>query len=328
MDSRDFPYPTELQRTRELELIGHDGRALRRGLTAGEQHRLLRGIYVSAPLWAASDDDARYLMRIQAAVLTRRSRPVLSHLSAARIWGLPVLGRWPTQVHLRCSGGATRHARNGIVWHYDSIDDDEIVEIDGLLVTSRLRTMVDLARTERFASVIVALDAGLRAPFLLPNGSRERDVSAEELQEAVARLGTVRGCRGAGLAAAFADGQSGSAGESVSRANIYLAGLPAPELQVAYPRPDGGEDKVDFTWNARHHVRRLTLLGEFDGKVKYTRAQYMGGRTIQEVVWDEKVREDRLRAPVRGMVRWLWDVAVSPVRLRALLTATGLRPER
>ncbi|TFC41835.1 hypothetical protein [Cryobacterium shii] len=287
---------------------------------------------MSSPVWAAADDDARYLLRIQAVVLTRRSRPVLSHLSAARIWGLPVLGRWPAEVHLMCGGDAHRHARNGVVWHYDRIDDDEVVEINGFLVTSRLRTMVDLARTERFAAAVVALDAGLRTPFVLPSGSREQDITHAEFQEAVTRLGAVRGCRGARLAAAFADGQSGSAGESVSRANIYLAGLPAPELQVAYLRPAGGEDKVDFRWHARHNVRRVTLLGEFDGKVKYTRDQYMAGRTIQEVVWDEKVREDRLRAPAggpdRGMVRWLWDVAVSPVRLRAVLIGAGLRPER
>ncbi|HSP75189.1 MAG TPA: hypothetical protein VLO31_03105 [Cryobacterium sp.] len=328
MDNRDFPYPTALELTRERVLVGLDGRALRRSRANGDQNRLLRGVYVPAPVWAAADDDTRYLMRIQAVVLTRQARPVLSHLSAARLWGLPVLGRWPTDVHLLVREGANRRATNGVIWHYGQITDGDVCEVDGFLVTSRLRTLVDLARTEPFAAAVAALDAGLRAPFLLPSGHRAALITQPELREAVERLGTARGCRGARLAADFADGESGSPGESASRANIYLSGMPAPELQVAYPKPGGGEDKVDFTWDAKLHVRRRTLLGEFDGKVKYTRDQYLAGRSIQDVVWDEKVREDRLRAPDRGMARWLWDVAVSPARIRAVLIGAGLRPER
>ena len=328
MDNHDFASPTALELTREQVLVGLDGRALRRSSLHGDHARLLRGVYVPAPVWAAADDDARYLLRIQAVAVTRQARPVLSHLSAARLWGLPVLGRWPTDVHLLVRDGANRQAKNGIIWHYGRITDDEISEIDGLLVTSRLRTLVDLARTERFASAVTALDAGLRAPFILPNGHRDATIGQEELREAVDRLGTARGCRGARLAANFADGDSESPGESASRANIYLSGMPAPELQVTYPKPGGGEDRVDFTWDAKHHVRRRVLLGEFDGKVKYTRDRYLAGRPIQEVVWEEKVREDRLRAPDRGMSRWLWDVAVSPVRIRAVLIGAGLRPER
>ena len=328
VDIYDFPSPPSLKLTREQVLVGLDGRALRRSGLNGAHTTLLRGVYVPAPVWAAADDDARYLLRIQAVALTRHARPVLTHLSAARLWGLPVLGRWPTDVHLLVRDGANRQKKNGIIWHYGQITDGEIAEVDGLLVTSRLRTLVDLARTERFASAVTALDAGLRAPFILPDGQRDAIITREEVREAVDRLGAVRGCRGARLAADFADGDSESPGESASRANIYLSGMPAPVLQVAYPKPGGGEDRVDFTWEAKHHVRRRVLLGEFDGLVKYTRDQYLDGRSIQDVVWGEKVREDRLRAPDRGMARWLWAVAVSPARIRAVLTEAGLRPGR
>lgn len=328
MDTRDFLHPTALSLTRRRSLVGLDGRDLRRGRERGEQVRLLRGVYVPADVWEAADDDEHYLMRIQAAVLTRRSQPVLSHHSAARVWGLPILGRWPAEVHFLLPAGAKRRTHARVVWHYDTFRDDEVVELDGYLVTSRLRTMVDLARTTPFASAVATLDAGLRAPYLLPDGGRSETIAKEELQEAVARRGSARGCRAARVAADFADGESGSTGESVSRANIHLSGMPAPLLQVVYPIPGGGEDRVDFTWEARHHIRQVTLLGEFDGKVKYTRDQYLAGRTIEDVVWIEKVREDRLRAPNRGMARWLWAVAVSPTRLRTLLIAAGLRPER
>lgn len=328
MDSRDLPTQAELELTRDQALVGLDGRALRRAHQNGEKNRLSRGVYLSARVWDAADDDARYLLRVKSVVLTRQARPVLSHFSAARVWGIPILGSWPREVHLMARDGGTRGSKYGIVWHHDSLPDGEVTDIDGFLVTSRLRTLVDLARSTRFLSAVVSLDAGLSAAYRLPDGQRDRDIAKGELIEAVARLGSVRGCRGARLAAGFADGLSGSPGESASRANIFLCGFPAPLLQVSYPRIEGGEDIVDFTWEARHHVRGIPILGEFDGKVKYTRNQYTHGLPIEEIVWREKVREDRLRAPGRGMVRWLWDVALNPVALRARLIDAGLRPER
>jgi hypothetical protein len=126
----------------------------------------------------------------------------------------------------------------------------------------------------------------------------------------------------------FADGRSGSTGESVSRVNIHVSGFPPPELQVPFLNADGREDIVDFFWEARHTRQLMPLLGEFDGKVKYTRAEYTRGLPIEEVVWAEKIREDRLRGPGRSMVRWLWRTALSPERLRATLLDAGLRPER
>ena len=328
MDSSDLACETKLELTRDQSLVGLDGRSLRRAHRNGAKYRLTRGVYVQSGAWNSADDDERYLLRISAAVLTRRARPVLSHFSAARVWGIPILGFWPSEVHLMAGGGGTRESRYGIVWHHDALRDEEVTEIDGFLVTSRLRTLVDLARSTRFLSAVVSLDAGLSPAYRLPNGKRDHEIAKDELVEAVARLGSVRGCRGARLAADFADGQSGSAGESVSRANIFLCGFPAPLLQVPYPRPDGSDDITDFTWEPRHNVHGIPLLGEFDGRVKYTRNVYTHGLPIEEIVWREKVREDRLRAPDRGMVRWLWDVALNPVGLRARLIAAGLRPGR
>ena len=229
--------------------------------------------------------DTRDFLHPTALSLTRRSQPVPPHHSAARVWGLPILGRWPAEVHFLLPAGAKRRTHARVVWPYDNFRDDEVVESDDYLVTSRLRTMVDLARATPFASAVTTLDAGLRAPYLMPDGERSETIAREELQEAVARLGSARGCPASRVAAGFADGQSGSTGESVSRANIHLSGRPAPILLVVYPFP-------------------------------------AAART------GSKVREDRLRAPNRAMVRRLRAVLVSPTRLRTLLIAAGLRPER
>lgn len=321
------PHAAEPQLLRTRGLEERDGRALRRGYELGEQNRLRRGFYIPSQRWEEVDDDARYLMRIKSVMMSRKTEPVLSHASAARIWGLPVVGLWPVDVHLTVRGTTTRESKAGIIWHHDRITDAEVVSVDGMLVTSLLRTLVDIARSAQFIDAVVALDAGLRGPLHLPDGGPGHAVTAEQLTDAVYRLGSARGSRGARSAVKFADGRSGSAGESVSRVNIHVTGFPPPELQVPFRTSDGREDIVDFAWEARHTRQQMPLLGEFDGKVKYTRAQYAKGRTMEEIVWAEKVREDRLRAPGRGMVRWLWATAVNPDLLRVALLNAGLRPK-
>jgi hypothetical protein len=325
MDSDTTSPLTGLHFTRDQ--LGHDGRARRRERERGDAERLRRGIYVSHSIWANADADAQYLMRIHAAALSRQTPAVVSHVSAALIWGLPILGQWPTEVHLQGGSGQTRTSKNSIAWHHDPLPDDDVTELGGLLVTTRLRTMVDLARSQPFRSAVISLDAGLQEQFSLPGGALVSAISRDEVAERVLQLGSKRGARRARLAVGFADARSGSVGESLSRTGILLAGMPLPELQVVYPHAFG-EDRVDFRWKRRFHARRIPLLGEFDGEVKYTRAEFMGGRTIDEVVWAEKRREDRLRAPGRVMVRWLWADALHPGRLRALLLNAGLRPNR
>ena len=71
-------------------------------------------------------------------------------------------------------------------------------------------------------------------------------------------LGSARGARRAHRAAEFADERSGSVGESLSRTGILLAGMPLPDLQVEYPHA-AGEDRMDFRWKRRFHVKRIPL---------------------------------------------------------------------
>jgi hypothetical protein len=83
-------------------------------------------------------------------------------------------------------------------------------------------------------------------------------------------------------------------------------------------RPEGGFDYPDFEWD--------DVFGEFDGYAKYTRDEYTNGREMAEIVWEEKLREDRLRETGKRVCRWTWDVARSPSALEARLRAAGLTP--
>ncbi len=95
-----------------------------------------------------------------------------------------------------------------------------------------------------------------------------------------------------------------------------------PSLQHRFPRRGGGWWFVDFYWE------QFNLVGEFDGLGKYRRAEWRNGRSAEQVVIDEKLREDELRALGPRVVRWGWDIARSPRSLGALLAAAGLPTAR
>ena len=77
------------------------------------------------------------------------------------------------------------------------------------------------------------------------------------------------------------------------------AGLPAPRLQREYCARSGVY-RVDFDWGAK-------LVGEFDGMVKYGRLR-PSEKTVADVVLQEKLREDEIRALGPVVVRWTWSM--------------------
>lgn len=75
---------------------------------------------------------------------------------------------------------------------------------------------------------------------------------------------------------------------------------------------------TDFFW------KEFDLVGEFDGKEKYFRDDWAGGKSPGERVYAEKRREDGLRALGLRVVRWTWTEAINPSRLRDCLLRAGL----
>ena len=94
----------------------------------------------------------------------------------------------------------------------------------------------------------------------------------------------------------FADGAAESPLESRSRVAFAGGGLPAPALQALILLRDGGRARVDFLW------AQWRIIGEADGRLKIQRP---------EDLWDEKLREDRLRELGYEVVRWTWDEIVN-----------------
>jgi hypothetical protein len=286
-----------------------------RDAAAGRETRIARGAYVETPLWTQLGQRERYLLRIRAVAATRRRSMVLSHWSAAAIHGLPIVGAWPTAVHTIVGPVSGGRSRNGVVKHALALDDQDVAEVDGLLVTSVARTVLDMAIS---ADPLTAVATADRALLVDRFHRRPPLASREDLVDVWNRAMPFRGHRRAEHVIEFGETRAESALESVSRVNMWVSGCPRPVLQQSFSDADGYIGDTDFFWPD------LQLAGEADGAVKYLNEEMRGGRSAEQVVLDEKDREDRIRALRTGMTRWGWSIGVNPAALRVHLMRAGL----
>lgn len=286
------------------------GRALSRGVARGTHLRLRRGVHVEAAVWRRLTKEERLLLRIVAIAATAPTRPVLSHWSAALLHGLPIARRAAELVDLAVEGNRNRTVAGARV-HRLALDGDEVVEIDGVLCTSLIRTVVDLARDTGFEEAVVVADVALRV--LGPDGRTRIGDAADRSDR---RRGAVRLQR----VLAFADPRSGSPGESISRVRMDRLGFIRPDLQVPI-ETDGVVEYADFGWD------EVDGAGEFDGEVKYRDERYRGGRDVVEVVIAEKDRENRVRRRRPRFARWVWADLMAG-RLERILRETGIPKRR
>ncbi|QIS15324.1 hypothetical protein [Nocardia arthritidis] len=167
--------------------------------------------------------------------------------------------------------------------------------------------MIDIARTEPFEQAVVVGDSALQA------GKTTRDELMVQLERASHRVGAPAARR----VLSFLDGRAESVGESRSRVALRYSGLPMPESQAWIINPDEGPiARVDFLWPD------LGIVGEFDGMVKYHK-ELRGDITAEQVVVDEKRREDALRALGWFVVRWTWSDLAQPEPLLARIRAAA-----
>lgn len=299
----------------EVREVGGQSRHYR-SANAGDLWRVARGAYL--PNTPRSDDE-RYLAQIRGRSLVARNSPIFSHYSAARVWALPMLGSWPNEVHVEV--GSNRNGRSipGLRRHRSGGAVPAEVR-DGLRVTSLARTVVEVAASSSLRSAIVVVDAALAG---LKNAKGEwvrYPISKDDLAQQIELRETARGARQLAWVLQFGNGLAGSPGESISRLTMHQIGCPAPELQHTFRDQNGAFVATTDFWWPDHN-----LTGEFDGRGKYLRDEFTGGRTPAEVVIDEKLREDALRALGPVMSRWIWEEALSARSLRLKLTRAGLR---
>lgn len=279
--------------------------------------RIRRGYYRAAGDGLTGSE--QYELRLRAAADARHGTLVFSHATAAHLWGCPLLRSDTRLVHATQPGKA-RKTTAGTQIHRTTLPAEHVVELpSGLSVTSEAWTAIQVAADLPLPNVLLPLDHLVRSLNTDPVGDPTGAAVISMLLDLVPR-GMRRRAR-AETHLRLADPRSGSAGEALSRGQMALLRIPRPELQVRFPRiAEPGEDIVDFDWP------ELGVFGEFDGKGKYFREDMTDGRTPEEVLWDEKIREDRVRRHRPRAARWGWDVAMSRDRLARVLAAAGVHP--
>lgn len=233
---------------------------------------------------------------------------VISHESAAVVWGLPSPGRdWhehtPTITLPRSSGYISR-TRTAVYRTAQLPAHHVTTDPNGYEVTSVSRTAVDLARGAPLPQALLVLDAAARllVGAVVAQPRREHYANPRLITAARTSLAEAAGGRGAAAlqaAIALTDPRRESPIESLSAGHFYLAGLPTPEFQ--YPiRTTLGVYFADFYW------KEARLIGEADGGVKYQDR----GEAVRE-----KGREQDLDDLGYRIVRWggrevLWTPSV------------------
>lgn len=130
-------------------------------LRRGELVTIDPGAYIKPADPRLRRPEERHVLQVAAALPRVATDAVVSHQSAAVLYGLPVWNLSLSRVHVtrpRRSGGQ-RTGRLHV--HTAPLDPDEIGMLGGVAVTSAARTLVDLARTIGFEEAVAVLDAAL-----------------------------------------------------------------------------------------------------------------------------------------------------------------------
>ncbi|WP_217182656.1 type IV toxin-antitoxin system AbiEi family antitoxin domain-containing protein [Streptomyces sp. AC495_CC817] len=311
-----------LSRTSQLLESGRSERSIRRAVEEGNLIVVRRGWYVEREDWDAIWPEGRHLLRVLSvhddAV---GGAPVFCGVSAAVVLGLPLYRVRDDRVHMAVRRGSSRSSP-GVLRHETRLGADDVVEVEGMLCTSPDRTAFDLARTLSPEAATAAADAVLRDVAL---GDRSYDEGrAEVWREAImsrALASSARGVRQARRVLDFADGRAESPGESVSRLQLSRLGFRRVRLQVPVVLPGGEECRLDFG------LDDVDSFGEFDGASKYLDPGLRGDRSIDQVVLDEKRREDLIRGITgRRLVRWEHAHIRTAQALGMRLAQFGLHP--
>ena len=302
--------------SRDIVVPGERAEFFRR-VHAGELTTIHRGIFVETARWTRLTTDQRHRALVHAAARYSAQSFTVCHLSAASMWRLPSIERWPDRIHTIIGAAGGGRSTGLFRRHAVGVSDDTVV-IDGLRVTSLARTVVDVAASTSFAAAVVIADAALRRTDHAVDGLPRSSLRRADLLEAAKLIPAGQGGTKACRSLAFADGRADRPGESLSRVAMAIAGIPVPDLQVEVFGASGARYFADFGW------LELNFLGEFDGHGKYSRPECLNGRTPQQALIDEKRREDDLRAAGYRVVRWEWETARSPERLATHLRRAGL----
>lgn len=249
------------------------------------------GAYVDHDEWMASRPERQHLLAIEAAERAARGPIVLSHESAAVVWGMPLVGDLPRRVHI--TGAIKAASSPPVVRHSDHLEAHEITTAGAHLLTTPVRTAIDVASSRGFLDGVAVFD----------HARRFMDITVDEFEDEIARRRPFRGVRRAELALDASTGLSDSALESATTGRLVQLGCPPSEQQWRFVDSRGVRRRGDNRWMLPDGT--ISAL-ETDGRDKYENPAFLTGRTPQQALWDEKQREDDMRELCTRFARAYW----------------------
>jgi hypothetical protein len=278
--------------------IGFGNDAIARRIAAGRLHRLHSGVYAVGH--RALPSEAEWM----AAVLAGGEGAVLSHASAAALWGMRPPFRRRAEVTVPRSSRSTSRLHR----HRSLLADDEVTAHRGIPVTCVARTLLDIAAVVRSWEFERAVR---EAEFLkLPQRPSLVDLHLRNPGRRGARLVRVTLERLAQLPG----GTSRSPLEDRFLRFLERAGLPLPETNVVL-RLAGSIYEADCLW------RGARLIAELDGHEAHgTRTAFERDRErdrrMQVAGWRViRITANHLRHPnplTQDLRRLLDQAAIAP----------------
>lgn len=317
----------ELLSRDQLSDQGMSSRAIAADVARGQLVKVHTGWFVYGSVWRAAQSEARHHLQVLAAHRQLRGADPFVLCSAAVLHDLPLHRISPRRVHVASltSDGRTRppaRRRPLVARHEMRVADSDLCEVDGIVCTTRERTVFDLVRLSPREAGISVADAALRQVAWDSASWAYAAAAADEWHELMRartlRAAGARGIRRARLILPFADGRAQLPGESVSRLYLDDMGFHVPRLQVPIRSPNGTWYHVDFDLGS--------AWGEFDGRVKY-KAQNKD--EAMAVLQAEKERQDWIHGTThRPIARWGFAHMPTAAALAGRLAAFGVYPRR
>ena len=201
------------------------------------------------------------LARTAAASLVCSDGTVVTDLSAARLWDIPI-PPWiefdeSRPVSVAALPDRARPQRRDVHGRRLRLPDDHLTTCRSLTVTTPARTWLDCAQFLPVEHLIVLGDAVLR----------RRLATDADLREMLRWGRGRRGVAVARLAFPHLDPGAESPGESLARAHLVLAGVPRPESNVDIVVNGEWLARADLAW------RKARLIVEYDGGVHLSEEQ-------------------------------------------------------
>ncbi|MFC4139693.1 MULTISPECIES: hypothetical protein [unclassified Microbacterium] len=313
----------QIRSRRMMLLDGWTDRGLAEAVRAGALHQVRRGWYIGGEEWRSMWPEDRHRVHVIAVSRDATGGAVAAGPSAAVLWRIPLYRLRLPQVHLITDAPRRISSGGDVVRHVAPLSELDTDVVDGIRCTSLSRTVFDLIRTTPLEAAVSAADAAER---MMAQRGREWDLDAVEswrmaIAQRIADASGARGIRQARWVADFADGRAQLPGESVSRLHLHRLGFARPRLQVRIPGPNGAPFFVDFG------LDDVDSFGEFDGETKYSDEAMRRGKSVEDVLLEEKQREDWIRGRTgRRFARW-GSPHIETVRvLAARLRAFGITP--